>query len=45
MGVVGPRVSCHKCGQRLVIDPRGLLPIHDKKGTSVPCVGSLEKPK
>jgi hypothetical protein len=45
MSVIGPKVTCHKCGQKLVIDTKGRVPIHDAKNTTIPCVGSLEKPR
>lgn len=45
MGVVGPKVVCHKCGAKLTITGSGKIPVHNAKNTNVTCIGSLEKPK
>lgn len=45
MSVIGPRVTCHRCGARLPIDGDGRLPIHNGKNTNVTCIGSREKAK
>jgi hypothetical protein len=43
MSVLGPMVTCHKCGARVSIEGDGKLPVHNVKGTQITCIGSREK--
>lgn len=45
MTVVGPEVTCHKCGAKLNIQGNGKIPVHNAKGTNITCLGSLEQPR
>lgn len=45
MSVLGPYAKCPKCGKSLSIQGDGRIPVHDVKGTKIPCLGSLERPK